>query len=529
MTKRGILGDSRGETDFTMQLNIITVLGIMRQRIMLIILAVTLCSGGAYLASSSQTPMYRATAVMFVGVSGGNSQLEYNSVLAVNRIASTYEEMVNTAPVRERAASALNINEIHSEWISVTHIEDTNLIQVNVEHKDSQLATDVSNTMISEFAAYAQGLESSRIDSGKLALESRRQNLQEDRTQLVSQLNQEGTTSTSSSSVEGEIEQIDQLIAEIDSQLLALDANITTNVPIISNVDPAVVPEDPYSPRVLAMTALGGVLGLLIGTGTAIVSQFLDKRIKTTGDLAATTGLSTIGEVPDLGKLQRGPNQVFSVATPNAPASEAVRELRNNLGLSGFGINERSVVIAITSPEKGVGKSTVVANLGVVFAEAGHSTLMIDCDLRRPSLYKMFGVSPADGLSRYLASGGHLSRSIVHNVAVPRLSLLTSGPVPPAPSNLFSSARIDEVLEWAKSEFEIIILDCPPLLGVSETLLISSKSDATLLLAGINSTTRESLEESVETLTRATVATVGAVATRVKQLKSGYYYSHGSE
>ena len=228
----------------------------------------------------------------------------------------------------------------------------------------------------------------------------------------------------------------------------------------------------PSSPNKNLNTIVGAVIGLIAAIITAFTFNYFDTSIKSSEDAEVRLGLPVLGVIPqDAG--------ILMLQDGDSPDAEAYRILRTNIEL------KRSVLKATTfcvcSANAGEGKTTTLCNLAYVLAQGGYSTLMIDADMRRPRLARYCEISSDVGLSNYLSSNTEL-RDVVVKTKVPNLYLLPSGPIPIDPSGLLGSHRMTHLIEEATARFDFVLFDAPPALGVSDSSLLVSKADATLLV-----------------------------------------------
>lgn len=235
----------------------------------------------------------------------------------------------------------------------------------------------------------------------------------------------------------------------------------------------ASLPTVPTRPNYKLNLSAGAVVGLVAGILAALVFQYFDTSIKTLEDAENYLGLPVLGVIPqDAGllMLQKG----------DSPDAEAYRILRTNIELKRSSLH--AAVFAVASSNAGEGKSTTVSNLAYVCATSGCATLMIDADMRRPRLARYSEIQSERGLSDYLSREELELRDVVLRTEVPNLYLLPAGGIPADPSGLISSYRMEKLLAEARKRFDIVLLDSPPVLGVSDASLLVSKADATLMV-----------------------------------------------
>jgi non-specific protein-tyrosine kinase len=204
---------------------------------------------------------------------------------------------------------------------------------------------------------------------------------------------------------------------------------------------------------------------------------------------------------------------LVTITDPLSPISEAYRTLRINLQFATLGVQLRTLLV--TSAGAGEGKSTTLANLAVTVAQTEQSVVVVDCDLRRPGLHKLFGLSNELGLTTMMADDQALDEPPLQPTEVDGLRLLASGPLPARPPDLLGSRRMDRVIEKLLGEADLVILDAPPIMAATDALVLSTKVDGVLLVASAGTTKREQAQRAVERLNKVNARLVGAVLTNV--------------
>lgn len=212
---------------------------------------------------------------------------------------------------------------------------------------------------------------------------------------------------------------------------------------------------------------------------------------------------------------------LITLTDPRSPVSEAYRTLRTNLSFYSLDAPLRSLVV--TSPAAGEGKSTTVANLAVTMAQSGRRTLLVDCDLRRPSQHGLFDRPAEPGLTNVLL--GETEEIPIQPTAVDNLYLLAAGPQPPNPADMLGSRRLDTILARVVGEFDMVLFDAPPVIAVTDAAVLGAKVDGVLLVIQAGKTRRDHAERAKELLEKAHVRIVGATLTNApKDRAVGDYY-----
>jgi len=212
---------------------------------------------------------------------------------------------------------------------------------------------------------------------------------------------------------------------------------------------------------------------------------------------------------------------LITLSDPRSPISEAYRPLRTNLSFSSLDDPIRTLVVTSAAPDEG--KSTTVANLAVTMAQGGKRTILVDCDLRRPTLHDLFNLPAEPGLTNLLLEDG--DQQLLLETEVEGLQLLTSGPLPPNPADLLGSVKIDQIIADLVSKADIVLFDAPPVIAVTDATVLGSKVDGVLLVVSAGKTRREHAARAKELLERANVRVIGAALINApKDSSMGGYY-----
>jgi capsular exopolysaccharide synthesis family protein len=288
----------------------------------------------------------------------------------------------------------------------------------------------------------------------------------------------------------------------------------------LSVVAPATVPGSPIKPNKLLNIGLGFVVGLLVGVGVVVLRDVLDNTIKDGADFSEA-GVPTMGVVPFDKRTVQTP--IAFRADPNSARSEAYRQIRTNLQF--VNVDNPPRIISVTSALPGEGKSTTALNLAAALAEAGSRVCLIEADLRRPSLAKALGLVGDVGFTTALI-GKTPVQDVLQN-AGQNLAVLTSGPIPPNPSELLITDHARQIIQEVASHVDFVVIDTPPLLPVTDGATVATLADATLLVARTGKTTRDQSARSLEALEKVGRTPVGVVLNMVTRGRGGYSYEYG--
>ncbi|MDT8368277.1 MAG: polysaccharide biosynthesis tyrosine autokinase [Longimicrobiales bacterium] len=317
-----------------------------------------------------------------------------------------------------------------------------------------------------------------------------------------------------------ELQQSDQLIAYLRGQLAEQQIRQAAAAPYIDLIDPA-VNATAIQPNGQLNVLLGALLGLVLGVGAAFFVEYLDRTVRTSADIEALLGIPVLGIIPRLRRIDdeiedrvRGRKTPMIVAMdPLDPAAEAYRNLRMNLMF--MNTPEAPIqTILFSSPGPDEGKSTTALNFAVMLAQQGERVLLIDADLRRPSLHRALDILREPGLTNLLVGDAETREAIRLNV-LPDLDILPSGPFPPNPSELLNSRALDRLLGELRGRYVHVIIDCPPVLAVTDAAILAGRVDGTVLVLRSGETEQRAAERAVDQLRRLGARLFGAVLNEV--------------
>lgn len=225
----------------------------------------------------------------------------------------------------------------------------------------------------------------------------------------------------------------------------------------------------------------------------------------------------------DRKEQKTNPVSLITLVDPSSPVSEQYRTIRTNIQFASS-VDRKLQTLVVTSSGPSEGKSTTSANLAVVFAKSGQRVLLVDADMRKPTVFKTFQLTNEVGLSTVLSTDTRVDKA-AQQTSIENLSVLTSGPKPPNPSELLGSMRMDQVINEARNLYDIVIFDMPPIVAVTDAQIMASKVDGTLLVIRENVTKKESITKAKELLHLVNARVLGVVYNGAEQSKDqGYYY-----
>jgi polysaccharide biosynthesis transport protein len=306
-------------------------------------------------------------------------------------------------------------------------------------------------------------------------------------------------------------------------------------------VDPAMVPTSPARPAKTKNIILAFLVGLVGGIGMALLREYLDNTVKTPDDIETLARLPSLAVVPQLagsngskrrGMLKGSENghekriELVAQHLPKSQMSETFRALRTSILLSQA--EHPPQVILVTSALPREGKTTVAANFAVTLAQLGDSTVLVDADLRKPGIGRLLnlGAGKYAGLSSYLAGVSSLDLVSIPHPAIPNLVAIPTGPLPPNPADLLSSHRLAEAIAELRTKFKFIVLDSPPIMAVTDAVILSVQADGVLLVVRSGETPKVAFTRTRDLLTTVKSRILGVVLNAVDSNAPDYYYSY---
>ena len=307
-------------------------------------------------------------------------------------------------------------------------------------------------------------------------------------------------------------------------------------------LDPALVAKK-VKPDKKMNLLIGLILGLGLGIGIAFFRELLDNTVKAVEQLERK-GLTVLGIIPDMHHQAGGPIKSFTKSPskggtdfkrrlityedPKSPVSESYRSLRTNISYAS--IDNKIKSLLISSPQPGEGKSTTTANLAIAFAQLRRRTLLIDADLRKPVQHNVFEQSRGPGLSEYLIGEVEDIKSIIHPTKVENLFIITAGGLPPNPSELLGSDRMNKLVEGLEHDWDMLLFDSPPIVAVTDASMISGEIDAIAMVVKAGQTDRAAVDRALDTIRNVKAPLIGVILNGANPEtltgKYSYYYSY---
>lgn len=563
--------NTNDEIDFTFYISVIF------KRIWLLIGIVFICIAAAVAVNMLMQPKYKASVLMMIDRedSGKIETSSFGSWASDEDYYRTQYKLLESRTLLEKVHKNMNLSEVPefkqpNGWaklkkhIKIIPITRSRLLNLEVESYDRQLCANIANTIAKTFVEDNVSNRVSIAQDVIAALDAterstRQQELLNSMPQVVNsdfiknlknqeialykqfvQLNARYTINHPEViSVQNQLQAIREKI-DVETRRLIQSIKIELSGQFSGNniriVDEALVPDNPYKPNKMLNLLIGFCVGCILGILFIFIIEFLDKTIKTSDDLQEKLKISFLGFIP-VNKIKKSQSEYeIMLKEGNFLLAEQIRNIRTMLG---FALSDdRKAPILIASSLQSEGKSHLSVNLAVAFAQTQKKVLLIDGDLRRSRLHKVFKVSNEKGLTNIWQEDKKISgfEYNVQQTKVENLSVMTSGLRPPNPSELLNTPLLEAFIKWAVENYDCVIVDCPAVLPVSDTLLWGKYINKAIFVVKYGSTNSKLAETALEKMKNVGIKIVGGVISQYEPKgltysKYGYYknYSYYNE
>lgn len=508
-------------------------LTLVKQWLWFFALCATIGGGATFIVSSLQRPVYRATALLIID-QRNVGQDSYSAVLASNQLVSTYASLVVQPSVLQVAAqrvghvSAADLTgRVHASGIA-----STQLVQLQVDDTSPTRAAALANAIGEAFITIQLQTAQAEYNAAQQQLNSEVADVSKQISQLSNQMSSFRPQDPSNPNFATLQQQLNVALAHrstlqtVAAQLTTQDLLAANNIRVFQSATP---PKLPDHPKPLLYGATGAAFGLVLAAGIVFLGQFLDDRVRTAEDVENLTGLPSLATLA----VHDQDNRLLT-ANDNSRLAESFRILRTNLSFAGLDRPIRSIVVTSSLPQEG--KTTAATNLAISLAFAGKRVLLVDADLRRPSVHKLLGIENGPGLSLGLlvdSSDPRQSFTPVTLPSIPNLLVLTAGPTPPNPTDLLASERMQAFIRTVLAppahagRIDVVVFDTPPAVAFADASVLAGLADTTILVIDAAAAHERQLLRGFEALTRVNARVAGVVLNRVKQEREdAYYYAY---
>ncbi len=496
-------------------------------------LATIVGAGIGYKFAQLVPPGYEATTTVIVGPSLKATNLSTGDIQISDRLAFTYVELVRREPVLQGTINALNLKENWQELkqqVRASLVQQTQLLEITADAPTAEeawmIADEVAHQLILLSPTALQDQEENKHqDFVHYQLENLQAKIEAGHKQRNA-LEKTMTDTLSADQVtklQNEINTLEKLISDWENnytQLLIITER--KNSPnYLAIVESAQGNWKKAQPGTLIAVVLAGIIGFMLVLGLVCLREFLDDTVKSTDDLSRSMGLDVLGVIGRI-KGKRFSDKLIAEHNPLSPITESYRMIRSSIQL--MSTERQAKFIMITSPGPAEGKSITVANLGIVMAQAGLKTIIVDSNLRWPAQHEIFQLANKGGLTELLNSPVLKVESCLRATGIKNLQVLTSGEIVPDSLELLASEGMKQLLIKLNELADVIICDSPPALFIADVTVLANQMDGVVLVTEARQTQRQLAKQTVTKLQQAEVNILGGVLNLAPNKQRGSYY-----
>ncbi len=489
----------------------------------LIALAGLLAAIALYVISINTTPLYETSTRLLISDPPAMRSLDTSAMVSTQTQTSTYAEMLLDRPVLQGVIDILKLQTTSDdlkEYVSVEIVRNTQLILVTVQDPNPLQAADIANTLAVVFTDRIRELQSQRYASTQKGLAQQVLEMEKQVNDTTLAISNERDPAQKLQ-FEARLTQYRQLYSSLVTnfeQVRLAEAQTSTNV-FVS--EPASVPREPVSPMTTRNTLLAAFAGVLLAAGVIFLIDMLDDTIRNPDDIRQKFNLPVLGVIASHQIVEGKP---ISMDQPRSPVAEAFRSLRTNITYASVDIPLRRILVTSSTPQEG--KTTISSNLAVVLAQGEKKSVLIDADMRRPTVHEKFGLMNRMGLSSLFVRSLENIPAAIQSASVAGLAIITSGSLPPNPAELLTSRRMKDILDRLNQEYDLIVIDTPPVLTVTDAVALAPELDGVIIVARPGMTKLSALRQTLEQLQTVGARVLGVVLNQVdpRSRKYGYYY-----
>ncbi len=515
-------------------------LAIVRRWWWLLLMGMFLGGGAGYVASSYQPLIYQTTTTLAVGRLTQITNPSYTEITTGQRLAQSYAAMAGLEPVLQAAIENLGLE---MDWtnlrgkVNAKPILDTQLLEISVSDTDPQRVKLIADEVAQQLILQSPSTADSETKERQQFVQEQLKNLEVSIMEGEEQLQDLQAALELETTAEG-IEKREAEIAALQNKLNIWQSNYALylsfveqgeeGVNFLTVIEPAIVPTEPTN-RIELNTLLAVIVGLSLAAGVVFLLEYLDDTFKTPDDVQRVLELTTLGTIPKIRVSRRKRKQGQMVATDEAfsPVAEAYRTLRTNIQFSSLIITNPVTSMLVTSSTVSEGKSTTIANLATVMAQSGKKIILVDADLRRPTLHKLFDVPPEIGLTDLLIDKDISLETVLQKTAINNLRVLPTGHLPPNAADMLASEQMGQVIAQLVEQADMVLFDTPPLLAVTDASILATRVGGIILVIDAVRTRSEVCQRGKEILERVGVTPLGVVLNRFNPKRDAYYGGYG--
>ena len=490
----------------------------------LILAAMVVAAASSFIVVRQSPPSYQSHMVLMVGRALENPNPSSGDLYLSQQLAGTYVDIVQREQIQNATMTALDL-----DWLpgyTARLVAGTQFMELAVVDTDplraQAVASELANQLMRLTPANAEGVDRSRqafveqqLDELEASIKSTGDEISKKQSELASMFSARQIADT-----QAQITALQSKLSALQTSYAALIQNSQRGaINTITVVEPATLPTQPTGPNKYLMVLLAAAIGFGLAAAGAYLLDYLDDTLKNPADVQAALGLATLGAVP---KMNGSSGQGRLLPESPQPVIESYSVLRTNLQFATVGQHLRSLLITSSVPDEG--KSLTAANLSIALAQSSQRVILVDGDLRRPWIHKLFHLGNAGGVTTALLQDSFDLESLLQETQVPGLRVLAAGPVPPNPAQLLSSGRMRELLAALQAETDILVVDSPPATAFADAALLSTQVSGVLLVIDAGTTRRDTARKAIDALKHVNAPILGVLLNRMPRSAVDYYY-----
>lgn len=481
-----------------------------------------------YILSKNLTPYYASSATALVNQAPATQTTDYSSVMMSERLAKTYAQMMVKGSVLDQVIKELNLTYTEKElagMLQVTSLINTQLIEIKAETPDPNLSANIANSVVDVFKQQIEDIQGSRFKESKDSLLAQMGELERQIKDIETQIKQT-TLPDEKVKLEDKAAQYNTIYGNLLQSYEQIRVSEAQAVSSVVQVEAAAPELNPVRPKTMQNTVLAAFLGGLLVIGILFMREAFDDTIRTAEPITKDFKLAVLGSIFRYStKLEEG---LITLKEPRSPVSEAYRSIRTSINYSS--VDKPLQTFMVTSTDPGEGKTTTLGNLAIVFAQTNKKVLVVDCDLRKPRVHTVFDCENSVGLSNLLTQEDEIPlEEVLQPSTLDNLKILTSGPKLPNPSEWLGSNKMKKLLKAMTDYADIVILDTPPTMAVTDAVVLAPQTDGVVLVIRSGRTHRDALKNTIGQIRAANARILGVVLNDVDASQSAYSYRYGSK
>ncbi len=503
----------------------------------LLALMTLVAAGVTYGLNSRLPPVYRSTTRLEVGQASSPNEQAYVSIINAERLAGTYVRQVASQTVIdkvvERMGLTMSVGKLQG-MITARQVGDTNLLEISVEHTDPAFAQALAATTAQVFIEQKTTQQQARYQDQLAELENLVAELERSIAEIRAEIAALGDPNTLSAYGRAELARLESQLSNDQTRLNVYLSSteqfrlaMARSGNYLTVFSPANFPGSPVGPQVMRNTATAGAAGLVVGLSVAFLLEYLDDKIRSPEEARRALDVNVLAAIP---KVQEEA-EWFANEHPLSPATEALRSLRTSLQFASLDTPVRSLLVTSALPTEG--KSFTAANLAAVMAQGGKSVVLVDADLRHPTVHKFVGVDTKPGLSDALLTLTERENQgldmdvvddLIQETSLDGLWVVPCGTHVQTPSELLSSEVFKGFLRLLQECCDVVIVDSPPVMAVTDPVILSTMVDGVAVVVNAGESRIPVVGQALQRLNEVDAKVLGVVVNRMTSRSGSYYY-----